>query len=124
MSFRFNPKINDQFLYSLYEDDLVYVEEIFNTTNNQLHSDIGRVAEAYRDQNLSDLKKAVHKIKPSFGFVGLLQAEEICKNFEDKCLTAGSVQELEPLYFELMNTINESKRIIDEECTRLKEHNN
>lgn len=124
MSFRFNSKIDDQFLYSLYEDDLVYVEEIFNTTNNQLKSDLGRVAEAYRDKNLSELKKAVHKIKPSFGFVGLLQAEEICKNFEDQCATVGSVSELEPAYIELINIINDGQRIIDQECTRLKEHNN
>ena len=124
MTFRFNSKIDDQFLYSLYEDDLVYVEEIFNTTKNQLKSDIARVSDAYLEKNLTDLKRAIHKIKPSFGFVGLLQAEEICKNFEEQCASAGSVAELEPSYHKLIHAINESQRIIDEECLRLKEHNN
>jgi HPt (histidine-containing phosphotransfer) domain-containing protein len=35
------------------------------------------------------LKSAVHKIKPLFGFVGLLSLQAECQDFENSCLQAG-----------------------------------
>ena len=124
MSFNFNEKIDRPFLFSMYEDDYHYMEEIFNTTRHQLEPDINKVEQAFTDQDSEALRKSVHKIKPAFGFVGLLETEAACQKFEDSCISVSSASELKPQYETLLVIIKESQKILEEECVRLKEHNN
>jgi len=113
MSFNFNEKIDRPFLFSMYEDDYHYMEEIFE-----------KVEQAFTDQDSEGLRKSVHKIKPAFGFVGLLETEAACQKFEDSCISVSSALELKPQYETLLAIIKESQKILEEECVRLKEHNN
>lgn len=124
MSFNFNQKIDRPFLSSMYEDDYQYIEEIFNTTRQQLGGDIQKVEEAFGQADQEALRKAVHKIKPAFGFVGLLETEAVCQKFEDNCISVSSASDLKPQYENLLAIIKESQKILEEEYMRLREHNN
>lgn len=124
MSLNFNQKIDRPFLSSMYEDDYQYMEEIFNTTRLHLGPDIQKLEEAFMEGDPEAVRKAVHKIKPSFGFVGLLETEAACQKFEDKCISVSSASELKPQYENLLAIIKESQKILEEEYMRLKEHNN
>jgi hypothetical protein len=124
MSFNFNPKIDRDFVISMYEDDYVYISEIFQTTLGQLIPDIDAVKKAYADGEVEMLRKQVHKIKPAFGFVGLRGTETACQAFENDCSTATSVQILHGKFAALMETLNDSTVILSEEIEKLKLHNN
>ena len=122
-TFIFNEEIDKDLLISLYEDDFLYMEEIFSITLTQLKPDIIHLNSCFEAGDLSALRKAVHKIKPSFGFVGLPATQESCKQFEDACAAATSVGQVASAYSQLSNLLKESVIIIESEHGKFKEYN-
>jgi HPt (histidine-containing phosphotransfer) domain-containing protein len=121
--FIFNEKLDSEYLFSLYADDFAYMEEVFLTTLQHFDQDFDSLQLAYEAENMADLRKAVHKIKPTFGFTGLLNTQLLCKEFEDKCGAVTPVQDLANDYRQIRNTLIEAKGVIESEYKRLKEFN-
>lgn len=121
--FIFNEKIDADYLYSLYEDDYQYIEEILQTTLAHFNEDYNSIKNAYETNNISDLKKAIHKMKPTFGFVGLPLVQNICRDFEDICQKATSSNDLSSEYQQIVVTLAESRELIASEYIKLKEFN-
>lgn len=122
--FIFNENIDQDFLFSMYEDDLQYVEEIFKTTLDQLNTVVNDVPVAYDGKKVTDLKKIVHKIKPAFGFTGFLKTERACQEFEDACSEGIAVERLEKLYQPFWTLLVHSMEIMNNQHDQLKEFNN
>ena len=122
-TFIFNDKINKELLFSLYEDDFSYMEEIFSITLTQLKPDISTLRETFENNDLAGLRKAVHKIKPSFGYIGLPETQELCKQFEVICGTSSSVSQIVTQYSFLCTRLEESIHIIEAEYEKLKNYN-
>ena len=121
--FIFNEKLDSDYLYSLYEDDYQYIEEIFSTTLTYFDADFKAIQEAFETNNISELKRAIHKIKPTFGFVGLPLVQHICQEFEDICQKANASNELKSEYQQIVITLADSKELIASEYNKLKEFN-
>lgn len=121
--YQFNDKIDVRFLHSLYEEDFLYIEEVFGTTLKELNNSEQQVEQAYIAGDIAALKKSVHKIKPSFGFVGLMETQEMCRSFEDACLAATSSDQLSIPYQQLKSLMEESKKVIESEYQKLKRFN-
>jgi HPt (histidine-containing phosphotransfer) domain-containing protein len=122
-NFIFNEKIDREFLFSLYEDDLLYIEEIFKTTLDQLSTVVPDIQATYNDNDVSQLKKLVHKIKPAFGFTGFLDTEKACKVFEDACHEGVNAVELSGLYHPLWKLLVDSMDGMQKQYEKLKEFN-
>lgn len=122
-NFIFNEKIDREFLYSLYEDDFLYIQEIFKTTIDQLVSVVPQVQKSFDDQNMVDLKRLVHKIKPAFGFTGFVTTEQACKAFEDACTEGLTVTDLAQLYHPFWKLLVDSMADMQQEHDKLKEFN-
>ena len=122
-TFIFNEEIDKDLLISLYEDDFLYMEEIFSITIAQLKPDIIQLNSAFESGNLPGVKQAVHKIKPSFGFVGLPTMQEQCKQLEDMCGVASSVDQIATAYLTLYARLHECVIIIESEYRKFKEFN-
>ena len=121
--FKFNEKIDVRFLHSLYEDDYPYIEEVFGTTLRELATSRQQIELVYQAGDITGLKKAVHKIKPSFGFVGLMETQEVCRQFEDACLAATSLDQLSIQFQELISVLDESRLVVEAEHQKLKRFN-
>lgn len=124
MSFNFNPKIDRDFLISMYEEDYPYISEMFSTTLNQLIPDVEMMKQHFKNGDLVSVRKQVHKVKPAFGFAGLRQTEAVCQEFEDSCLSAASTAALYEQYAVLTSIMDESCELIQQEIERLKVYNN
>jgi HPt (histidine-containing phosphotransfer) domain-containing protein len=124
MSFIFNPKIDRDFIISMYEEDYPYIGEVFATTLGQLITDIAIVKQAYANRDLESLRKQVHKIKPAFGFAGLRDTEALCQQFEDNCHSVNSTEALADRYGTLIISVDESCVIIQQEIEKLKAYKN
>lgn len=99
------------------------MEEIFSITLTQLKPDIIHLNSSFEAGDLSALRKAVHKIKPSFGFVGMPVTQESCKQFEDVCATASTIEQVASAYSALSKLLKESVVIIESEYGKFKEYN-
>jgi HPt (histidine-containing phosphotransfer) domain-containing protein len=122
-TFIFNEKINGDYLFSLYADDFPYMEEVYAVTLQHFDPDVEAIRVAYAGDSITDLKRAVHKIKPAFGFVGLTDIQQQCKEFEDDCEQATATEDLKNKYKQLLLSLEEGKSVIESEYRKLKEYN-
>jgi HPt (histidine-containing phosphotransfer) domain-containing protein len=121
--FIFNEKMDTEALYSLYADDFAYIEEMFATTLQHFDADFSTAQLAYETGNIEDLRKAIHKIKPTFGYTGLSKVQSLCKDFEDQCTKAAAITDITEGYIHIKNSMLEAKDTIQNEYTRLKAFN-
>lgn len=117
--FKFNEKIDQDWLYSLYEDDYAYIAEVFNSGIESFREDLPLLTAAFESSDIHGLKRAAHKLKPVFGFAGLLQHQEMMARFENACANATGTSNLTMQYIELMEVISEGKAILQEDYNRL-----
>ena len=122
-TFIFNDKIDRELLFSLYEGDFPYIEEIFSITLSQIKPDISQLKAAFDAGNKETLRQFAHKLKPSFGFVGIPAMQEQCRQFESECSVATEVGVLAPSFHKLVDALEESVSIIESEYHKLKEYN-
>jgi HPt (histidine-containing phosphotransfer) domain-containing protein len=122
-AFVFNAEIDTNYLNSLYGDDYIYLQEVFDTVLKDYQSLTDNIEYSYTSGNLTALRSAVHKIKPVFGFVGLTIVQQQCQQFEQICGTVSSPDKLAGDFESLKNKIFESKLLIEEEKKRLEIYN-
>ena len=122
-NFIFNEQIDREFLFSLYEDDFAYIEEIFKTTLDELHTVIPAIQASFNNNDMSGVKQLVHKIKPAFGFTGFLDTERACKQFEDVFHEGITTTEIASLYYPLWKLLGDSMNAMQREYDKLREFN-
>src|SRR5687768_16802093 len=117
--FIFNKKMDSAFLFSLYEEEYADIKDIFQTSLQSINEELVTLQNAYKNRKLDLVKKAAHKIKPVFGFTGLLLLEQKTAHFETLCSTAASVESIKEEFDRLVLSISEGKSIIEHEYKRL-----
>lgn len=122
-NFIFSEKIDSGYLFSLYADDLPYIEEVYSITLNHFDDDLEYIRQAWVSGDLTDLKRATHKMKPAMGFAGLTNIQQQCMEFEELCQKVQSTEPLKEAYHQLITTLAESKVLIGSEYERLKAYN-
>ena len=121
--FTFHKTIDAEYINSLYENDYTYIEELFKTALDHYDEDVMTIRQNLADDNAAGLKKAVHKIKPVFGFIGMLDMQQSCKDMEDRCQVAELSDEIKNEIRSLLTKIDEAKSVLRKEYERLKEFN-
>jgi hypothetical protein len=118
-TFSFNKLIDTAVLFDLYENDYTYIEKIFQTALVNIESDLERVRLSHRFEDGEGLRKAIHKLKPTFGFLGMPFLERECSSFEKKCTIAQSTGELSVELDLLLAQIDEGKRAVEDDYRKL-----
>ena len=95
--------------------------KFFNSSLETLKEETGHFSSAYESSDITALKKATHKIKPLFGFTGLLHHQEMIARFEHLCENASNTSNVTMQYMELTELIKEGRKILKEDCNRLTE---
>ena len=72
---------------------------------------------------MHDLKRASHKMKPTFGFVGLMAIQEQVKNFEDLCQKVPNTDYLKDDFKQIVATLADCKDLLASEYQKLKAFN-
>jgi HPt (histidine-containing phosphotransfer) domain-containing protein len=107
----------------MYEADYNYIEQIFNLTLTHFGEDISAADQNYAAANMEGVRKAIHKIKSTFGFIGMMELQENCRKMEDKCISAHSLDEIKGEIESLLKQINIHRLILQNEYVRLKNFN-
>ena len=122
--FQFDRRIDTGILYSLYENDYLFIEEIFKTILKHYDEDVQAFKGQYLAGNLEELKKAAHKIKPVFGYIGLPDVQRYCGDFEEECAKAEAIEEIRPDCEQLLQQFAECKQLIESDLQKLSDYNN
>ncbi|MBL7698915.1 MAG: hypothetical protein JNK79_12180 [Chitinophagaceae bacterium] len=119
--FIFNEKIDEDYLFSLYQDDYEYIVEIFNSSLDSLKEETAHLATAFESSDIGLLKNVTHKIKPIFGFTGLLHHQEMLTRFEQLCANAKGISNVTIQYMEVNELLKEGRSILKDDFNRLTE---
>jgi hypothetical protein len=84
-TFAFSPPIDSRYLIELYAGDFIMIGETFADVLSEYNDFVQSIYVSYEAKDVPALKGAVHKIKPLFGFVGLLSLQTQCQDFEYAC---------------------------------------
>ena len=114
--------LDQHFLESLYGDDLEYAEEVFTEFLKNTKIEFDSIKNNYREDDLKKVRQQLHKIKPTFGFVGLTGLTERTEKVIAACDISASVKNIEPECSELFIEIEGSFRLIEAELERMKNH--
>ena len=117
--FKFNEKIDENWLHSLYEDDYAYIAEVFNSGIESFCEDLPALTTAFESSDIQALKRSTHKLKPVFGYAGLLFHQEMMARFENACANTSDTSNLTLQYIELLDLIRDGKNILMEDYKRL-----
>lgn len=121
--FQFDKSIDTEYLCNMYEADYKYIEQIFSLTLTHFDDDISTAGEKYEMADLDGVRKAIHKIKSTFGFIGMVELQENCRKIEDKCSSVVSIDEIKHEVDSLLKQIDTHKLILHNEYVRLKNFN-
>jgi PAS domain S-box-containing protein len=81
--FSYNPRLDKKMLKELYADDLDYAREMFDTFIHKSLPEVALLKRQLSTENWTELGRLAHKLKPSFGMVGLGDMEEKMQCLED-----------------------------------------
>jgi Hpt domain len=116
----YSGRFDTAFLNELYAEDVESAAEVFESSLKLISSESINAEANFRQGDIESLRKLFHKIKPLFGYVGLLKVQELVQHFENACHSANNIEELRKEYDELNIMINESVNIIRQELIRMK----
>jgi HPt (histidine-containing phosphotransfer) domain-containing protein len=122
-TFVFSPPIDSLYLVDLYAGDFTMIGETFADVLNEYDDFVQMICTCYEQGDKSALKSAVHKIKPLFGFVGLLSLQTQCQDFENSCQYAAPTV-LANDFNLLKDKLMQVRSIIEHEKERLESFNN
>jgi HPt (histidine-containing phosphotransfer) domain-containing protein len=115
----FSEHVNVPYLSDLYSGDYEMIEETYSDVLAEFPSLLENIDAAWIARDLSGLKRAVHKIKPLFGFTGLTAIQTQCLDFENACDAHPSFDSILPIFSILKDRIVQAQAIIAEEKARL-----
>jgi len=122
-TFNFSPPIDSSYLIDLYAGDYAMIGETFTDVLMEYDDFVQQLNTGYEQGDRTALKSAVHKIKPLFGFVGLLTLQAECQDFENSCLRA-EPEVLAADFTSLRNKLLNIRALIETEKERLRQFNN
>ena len=121
-TFQFSPPIDSRYLIELYAGDYGMIGETFTDVLTEYDVFVQHINDSYEQGDRGGLKSAVHKIKPLFGFVGLLALQAECQDFENSCLQA-EAGVLAVRFATLHDKLLKIRTVIETEKERLQEFN-
>lgn len=123
ISFRFSPGLDVDLLQELYGEDLQQAEIVFESSAQQLRTELSVAEARFHDGDIPGLKKTVHKIKPLFGYIGLNKIMLEFAAFEQECAQANDPGSIESGFQHIKIIAMEALQKADNETKRLKQHN-
>ena len=122
MAFAFDTKLDQTFLESLYGDDVQYAQEVFEGFLADTKNEFEGIKSDYRENALKNMRQKLHKIKPTFSFVGLTALTEKTETIIAACDVSSNTREIEPGCSELFKENEESFLLIETELIKMRNH--
>jgi len=122
-AFQFSERLDQEFLQSIYDDDVSFAQEVFSGFLSETQNELELIENHFNNADLGSLRKALHKVKPTFSLVGLTKITEDIEFLIVKCDSSASVQQVEQPYNDILQSIRQSLPLVREELNRMESHN-
>jgi HPt (histidine-containing phosphotransfer) domain-containing protein len=120
----YSDHFDHQFLEELYAGDTEAAAEIFQSSLTQIIDELKVAEEKALAGDFAGVRKIFHKIKPLFGYMGLLSVQDFVQHFEDQCGDSVLMSDIQIPYENIKEIIREALSLVGEEHQKLSEFNN
>jgi hypothetical protein len=121
-AFIFSPEFDRVFLESMYDNDLDYAGEVFSGFLQETKKEVEALVNFYNNGNVKGFRQTLHKIKPTFSFVGLTGLTEKCESLISFCDQITDMKLAEPQWTSLSAEFETAFLLVDKELERMKKH--
>lgn len=122
-TYQFSSHFDHQFLNELYGDDMRSAEEVFHSALIQIDQEVAESEKLFKAKNFTEVRKIFHRIKPLFGYVGLMEVQDNIQQFEDNCIHFRDYESLELAFENVKTIVWEAAVKISEEKGKLSDYN-
>ncbi len=122
--YEFSESFDRQFLADLYGNDSAAAEEIFGSSLLQIREELASVEEKAARGDVEGIRRTFHKIKPLFGYMGLLSIQDFVQQFEDRCRQPATLEDIQTPFENIMEIMREAISRARQEHQKLKDYNN
>ena len=120
----YSDHFDRQFLEDLYAGDTEAAAEIFLSSLTQIIDELKMAEEKALAGDFTGVRKIFHKIKPLFGYMGLLSVQDFVQHFEDQCGDSVLMSDIQIPYDNIKEIIREALSLVREEHQKLSDYNN
>jgi HPt (histidine-containing phosphotransfer) domain-containing protein len=120
--FNYNPRLDKNLLYDLYGDDMDYAREMFDTFLKKSLPEVALLKRQLTTENWTELGRLAHKLKPSFGMVGLKDLEDKMQGIEDMAKGYPSYGGLYDLLTDFEKVLPQAIDAVESDLKKLKEN--
>lgn len=118
--FIFSEKLDTTYLYETYGNDSSYALEMFQTFLEIIDDELLILRDALDQDDQNDIKRKLHRIKPTFSMVGLRLISERIETLEKRITNQEDI-DLKKWYILIENEIISQIPILQEEVKKLEE---
>jgi ribosome maturation protein Sdo1 len=119
IDFTFSEELNQSFLQTLYEGDILYASEVFDSFLTGTKAEFEELVKLYREKDIKKIRHKLHKIKPTFGFVGLTKLTEEIESAITACDTSSDISKTELVLSNILDKIKNIFPLIEVELKRM-----
>lgn len=119
-NFTFNEKLDVETLEALYEDDLEYAADLFETFLDFTVEEFKPLKGLIEAEDWPSAKALAHKLKPTFSMVGLSSVETKMMEIEHLAMQEGNKQRILQLHQEVEQAIEEYVPILITDLGKMK----
>jgi hypothetical protein len=120
----FSDHFDRQFLDELYAGDTKAAAEIFLSSLLQIGEELTLAEERAGAGDVNGLRRIFHKIKPLFGYMGLISIQDFVLHFEDQCGDSVLMTDVQIAYDNIKEIIRGALSLVREEHHKLSDYNN
>lgn len=118
--FTFDKRLDTELLETMYGDDLDYAFEMFEAFRDNVPKEFKSIQPLLDGEKWPEVARLLHKIKPSFGMVGLSELEKALEQMEQSAKNQPNKANLHTMFMQVQNLFDVGTRIIDNEYSKLK----
>ncbi len=121
-TYHFSPELDSELLEEIYEGDLDYTLCMFQTYVETLGEELDSLEKVSSLNQVAEIRKIVHKIKPNFSMVGLPTLYHQAVNLEKICdREEGSSQDLAESLESFLQKARYSSDLIEKESSKIEQ---
>jgi HPt (histidine-containing phosphotransfer) domain-containing protein len=118
-SLNYDHRLDLAYLEKLYENDKDYAAFGFEQFLKHYPDQIHELEESFKSGDVNTFRQKIHKLKPTFSFVGLTGLTTKAETIEKNCTELTEITTLNDLYQDFKNTLQELIPIVKNEYSRL-----
>lgn len=116
----YDHRLDSAFLESIYENDKEDAAFGFEQFLNNYAKQFNELEQSFETGDLNIFRQKIHKLKPTFSFVGLTNVTAKAENIEKKCIECIEINVIKDLYTDFKSSLTELIPVVKDEFNRLK----